>query len=971
MPEITGTLKPPRLAAAPGSPVKGQMYFNTAMSKLLWWDGAAWVDPSNDAVQLYVQSRGLNLITNGSGFLNNNYNFSGFTFDPVETHGGGGSFRININTDSRFSDEAIALDTSQTWVLTAWGKSGDANGANYNANNRQFLGIASFDIDGNLIQSVYAARHPGSVNTTLAVALNPGNTTVTLTDATGWSNAGSAASRSFAWWPYVNSKGYSYPAYGYSRNLTAYDSWATGAISGNVITLRTPWAGPALPAGTPVRNTLDGGTYKYIAAAYVPVPNVWTRFQGYLSGVDTLGDNIVDAFFAGTAFVRLVFLVNYHGAADNNLRWSDLSLESQFDTRFGNFNVNGTLSVSGSLNTGTFVNMPAAGVINIGDTNLYRAEANTLRTDDDLIVAYRLRVGTVDRQYGQLNLLTHTAAADGIGFGSDVNLYRHGADMLRTDDQLWARDFASDSRAIDNVAFSARASGDSWSRWYVTNRGQVVWGDGTASGDVSLYRDAANILRTDDDFRANNLRVGSGASVFFGNTGIDDRITGVASDSMQFWLGGLIRAEFNNAGQLVFGGHGGDTNLYRAGAGRLRTDETFEAGDHIKAGGVVDANSGQNAQVRLQDDIGDGSGKASIYFGSAYDTNLYRNAANVLKTDDTFECANLLVNGQPISGGGSAQWISGSGLPGGGIVKLGDLITPAPQAIAPPAYAAFTIQLTVPAGGVPVGSLVVIGGTNMYGGNITNATDPKGNNYIVRNNVAENTLCDSLITTALAAGDKISVNFNGGSGPEVALWGAYFSGIRSTNYSAMAGSYKFNAAATTWTSYQITPSEPGCLAILQGTSAYSLWTQALQFTSVPAGWTNQPGNGAHVAGVDAKVDWASAIIAGTDPFTASVGVPQSASGSVSVFLYRPAVASPPVGTWYLDTTTGIAYELTGSGWVQRTFTTQIPSFYSVTAGYTKDRTFNPQATTLNEVAATLGTLIDDMKAAGLITKVPN
>lgn len=40
--------------------------------------------------------------------------------------------------------------------------------------------------------------------------------------------------------------------------------------------------------------------------------------------------------------------------------------------------------------------------------------------------------------------------------------------------------------------------------------------------------------------------------------------------------------------------------------------------------------------------------------------------------------------------------------------------------------------------------------------------------------------------------------------------------------------------------------------------------------------------------------------------------------------------------------------------------------YAVTSGYTKDRTFNPAGTTVNEMAAVLATLIDDMKGAGML-----
>jgi hypothetical protein len=45
---------------------------------------------------------------------------------------------------------------------------------------------------------------------------------------------------------------------------------------------------------------------------------------------------------------------------------------------------------------------------------------------------------------------------------------------------------------------------------------------------------------------------------------------------------------------------------------------------------------------------------------------------------------------------------------------------------------------------------------------------------------------------------------------------------------------------------------------------------------------------------------------------------------------------------------------------------RIAEAYAMTAGYTKDRAFNPQATSLDEVAAVLATFLDDAIAAGLI-----
>ena len=62
------------------------------------------------------------------------------------------------------------------------------------------------------------------------------------------------------------------------------------------------------------------------------------------------------------------------------------------------------------------------------------------------------------------------------------------------------------------------------------------------------------------------------------------------------------------------------------------------------------------------------------------------------------------------------------------------------------------------------------------------------------------------------------------------------------------------------------------------------------------------------------------------------------------------------GALWIDTDQGVPV----------TVTSVIVQTYTVTVGYTKDRTINPASTTLNEVAAVLATLIDDLKAAGII-----
>lgn len=173
------------------------------------------------------------------------------------------------------------------------------------------------------------------------------------------------------------------------------------------------------------------------------------------------------------------------------------------------------------------------------DTNLYRFTANALATDDHLLsvrsatgdAAFSARISSdgngrfIVRASGNLEWGDGTAAPD-------TTLYRASADVLRTSDALsvggniypdasiiWSSDTnlyrsAADVLASDD-AFRAvgdlRANSGSANSVWVGHTGsalaaQITFG---SAFDTNLYRVSANKLKTDDDFVALRLEVGS------------------------------------------------------------------------------------------------------------------------------------------------------------------------------------------------------------------------------------------------------------------------------------------------------------------------------------------------------------------------------------------------------------------------------------------------------------------------------
>lgn len=236
-----------------------------------------------------------------------------FGDQPAVTFGGQSLVTASQSLRLLQSDQLIPIDPTREFVLSAQALRGAAVGDGSPVSDQHTLGFTSFDSDGQEILPIHVTRYASATDTTLATALNVGDTTIHLANASGWSNLGPADTRGMAWFGYSDSAGQTYPDYSYTRNV-AVDRvnglWDIGAISGNTITLRSPWSGPALAAGSAIRNAADGERLNAALLDRGTIPNQWTDFSATVSGSWLNGQPQANAFRPGTAFIRPAALLN-------------------------------------------------------------------------------------------------------------------------------------------------------------------------------------------------------------------------------------------------------------------------------------------------------------------------------------------------------------------------------------------------------------------------------------------------------------------------------------------------------------------------------------------------------------------------------------------------------------------------------------------------------------------------------------
>lgn len=216
-------------------------------------------------IKLYVQSRVGGLVTNGTGLLKNNENFSQFTFDPAEAYSGFGSFKITGSNQVTTMDEVIPVDPNGTYEFSFATKVEDGT-----KTTKMYALVDCLDIDGSQILPMHVKTYA----VTLAEDLEAGSTTIKiipddvakLKAAAGW-RWGSGELMYIANGKYTSQSGYHYPEGTYSRNIlngagvannkTTLSDGGTWVIGSSLVVTET------IKAGKKLIVSFDGGVYSY------------------------------------------------------------------------------------------------------------------------------------------------------------------------------------------------------------------------------------------------------------------------------------------------------------------------------------------------------------------------------------------------------------------------------------------------------------------------------------------------------------------------------------------------------------------------------------------------------------------------------------------------------------------------------------------------------------------------------------
>lgn len=215
----------------------------------------------------------------------------------IQITGGGGS---------GYTSNRIPVDTSKSYQQVIYAKTVSPGSSGNNAGGH--IGFACYDKNDSFIDLRYLK---GIGQTTLTRTASPGDTTIYVANASGWSNSTAYHQRGVTFFPS------SHPDYtidkGYSRFLDYYQYNGITDIGGGEYSVTLdgtlPNWGYSLPSGTPLTNGRAGGSYNYALGAPT-YPTTWTRYTTPVFTGESRNSSY--PFRYGTKYIRFLILRNYN-----------------------------------------------------------------------------------------------------------------------------------------------------------------------------------------------------------------------------------------------------------------------------------------------------------------------------------------------------------------------------------------------------------------------------------------------------------------------------------------------------------------------------------------------------------------------------------------------------------------------------------------------------------------------------------
>ncbi|HWI67820.1 MAG TPA: hypothetical protein VNS88_05540, partial [Nitrospiraceae bacterium] len=297
-----------------------------------------------------------------------------------------------------------------------------------------------------------------------------------------------------------------------------------------------------------------------------------------------------------------------------------------WSSRYGLY-VDGATVTAGGAITSTYgiriLNQGNAAVTNAYGIYIDDTSGATVGNRSIYVVAGQVRIGSTvpnaklalgqDWTAGSLQFAADTTAAGGIYFGSDTTLYRQAAGALQTDGTFRVtRPLGTD------YAYYTVASADTSNRFAIRADGQMEWGAGVAGRDAYLARTQAAMLGLTTGTML-DLSSAGGTAVSTGGI-IGDKISfytntygiGVQSSRMVAWM--TASGAFSIRPDSAVGQHSSGTDAIAL----------------FASGVITSTGAGKNAFQLTNTGTTTG-----MTLGG--DVTLYRNAVNVLRTDDLFQ----------------------------------------------------------------------------------------------------------------------------------------------------------------------------------------------------------------------------------------------------------------------------------------------------------------------------------------------